>query len=106
MSPHAPAPRGPLSGTVFAALHASPGTLSWDDAMALDVSEINDPLSDDDFNLALYCCYELHYRGFDGVDERWEWDPDLLFFRRRLEDHFEGGLLELVGPAEATVAPE
>ena len=25
-----------------------------------------DPLADDDLQLALYCCYELHYRGFAG----------------------------------------
>ena len=30
---------------------------------------------------ALYALYELHYRGFEGVDECWEWDPSLLAFR-------------------------
>jgi len=57
-----------------------------------DVSAIADPLSDDDLHLALYCCYELHYRGFDGVDERWEWDPALLTLRARLEAVFARGL--------------
>jgi hypothetical protein len=92
MSPHAPAPRGPLSATVLAALHTAPGALSLHDAMALDLSEIDDPLADDDLHLALYCCYELHYRGFAGVDDRWEWDPALLALRTRLEDVFEAGL--------------
>ena len=36
---------------------------------------VADPLSDDDAALALYVLYELHYRGFEGVDEGWEWEP-------------------------------
>jgi hypothetical protein len=92
--PHAPVPRGPLSATVLAALRAAPGTLSCDDAQALDLSGVADVLADDDLQLALYCCYELHYRGLDGVDERWEWDPGLLALRARLEDAFEAALQE------------
>jgi hypothetical protein len=92
--PHAPAPRGPLSATVLAALHAVPGSLSALHAAALDLSDVADALADDDLQLALYCCYELHYRGFDGVDERWEWDPGLLALRTRLEDAFEAALQE------------
>src|SRR3954452_12871212 len=107
MSPHAPVPRGPLSGTVLGALRAAPGALSLDDAATLDLSNVADPLADDDFHLALYCCYELHYRGFDGVDELWEWDPALLALRARLEDVFETGLAEALAgwtppPADAT----
>jgi hypothetical protein len=41
---------------------------------------------DEDFQLALWVAYELHYRGFDGVDDDWEWDPGLLTVRRALED--------------------
>jgi hypothetical protein len=33
----------------------------------------------------LFCLYELHYGGVDGVDERWEWHPDLIAFRSTLE---------------------
>ena len=54
-----------------------------------------DPLSDEDLQLALYLCYELHYRGLDGVDERWEWEPSLLALRARLEARFEDALLRL-----------
>ena len=43
---------------------------------------------DDDLQLALYCCYELHYRGFEGVDPAWEWDPGLLGLRADLERPF------------------
>jgi hypothetical protein len=79
---------------VLAALRTSPGSLSFDAAMALDLAEIADPLADEDLHLALYCCYELHYRGFDEVDEGWEWDPALLALRARLEAVFEAGLVE------------
>lgn len=49
-----------------------------------------DALSDDDFSLALYLCYELHYRGVANAD--WEWDPGLLKFRAELERIFEDRL--------------
>src|SRR3954447_14580042 len=65
-----------------------------------------DPLADEDLQLALYCCYELHYRGFDGVDPEWEWEPSLLRLRRRLERWFEAALVDAVGAPEDTVAPE
>ncbi|MEV0738541.1 iron-containing redox enzyme family protein [Streptomyces sp. NPDC050549] len=46
-----------------------------------------EPLGDD-LQLALYLCYELHYRGFAGVDADREWDPDLLRVRAALEQPF------------------
>ncbi|WP_328752478.1 iron-containing redox enzyme family protein [Streptomyces sp. NBC_00285] len=46
----------------------------------------------DDFQLALYLCYELHYRGFAGVSPDHEWDPDLLRTRAALEHHFLSAL--------------
>jgi hypothetical protein len=76
-----------------------------------------DGLADADLHLALYCCYELHYRGFAGADPDWEWDPALLGFRAELERAFlhrlrdeipaprnpcgdvGGALVELVGDA-------
>ncbi|MFN2389964.1 MAG: iron-containing redox enzyme family protein [Actinomycetota bacterium] len=53
-------------------------------------------MAGDDFQLALYLCYELHYRGFRDVDERWEWEPSLIAFRRSLEDGFEQALTSQV----------
>jgi hypothetical protein len=47
-----------------------------------------DPVADDDLQLALYCCYELHYHGFRGVDPEWEWSPGLLGLRAQLEGLF------------------
>lgn len=43
-----------------------------------------DPFGDD-LQLALYLCYELHYRGFADVDADLEWDPELLRCRAALE---------------------
>lgn len=42
----------------------------------------------DDLQLALYVLYELHYRGFDGVDEEYEWAPEPLRLRATLEGAF------------------
>jgi hypothetical protein len=46
----------------------------------------------DDLQLALYLCYELHYRGFEGVAPDREWDPDLLRTRAALEHRFLSAL--------------
>jgi hypothetical protein len=86
--PALPTPRGPLSGAVLAALRGAPGSLP----AGTDIPTPGDPLADDDLHITLYACYELHYRGFDGVDERWEWDAGLLALRATLEAVFEDGL--------------
>lgn len=90
--PILPAPRGPLSRALLGAWADGPGS-----PLEAAPGPGCDPLADDDLHLALYCCYELHYRGFDGVDEAWEWDPELLAFRGRLERFFEQGLEQAVG---------
>jgi hypothetical protein len=63
-------------------------------------------VGDDDLQLALYCLYELHYRSFDGVDERWEWHPDLLRWRATLEAMLEQALRAEAGDPAATVTDE
>ena len=57
------------------------------------------PLADDDLQLALYLCYELHYRSFAGVDPDWEWNPALLAVRAVLEEAFLDALDDAVGGA-------
>ncbi len=89
-APTLPEPSGDLSAAVIGALGDRPGGLE-----ASSVETV-DPLADDDLQLALYCCYELHYRSFEGVDERWEWDPSLLTLRAQLEAEFSAALDELV----------
>jgi hypothetical protein len=90
--PLLPRPRGPLSDAVIAALQRQPGSLG----ATPPVGSI-DPLSDDDFALALYLCYEVHYRGHRDAD--WEWDPGLVRFRGELERAFAERLREEIGLA-------
>ncbi len=80
-----PLPRGPLTDSLFEVLEGAPREF-------IPVAVEGDPLTGDDFHLALYVCYELHYRGIEGVDDRWEWQPALVGFRRALEDAFEAAL--------------
>ncbi|HET6737063.1 iron-containing redox enzyme family protein [Mycobacterium sp.] len=94
VEPSLPHAVGPLSATVLEilrsgrpALHARP--------MAVPVCEA-DPYGLD-LQLALYVCYELHYRGFDGVNPQWEWNPSLLHVRGRLEDAFLSAVRRDVG---------
>jgi hypothetical protein len=93
-----PSPRGPVTERLLAALGQTPGSLD-----AEGVPRFDDPLSDEDLQLALYLCYELHYRGLPGVDDEWEWDPGLLELRLRLEREFERGLLDAVPPERKPV---
>jgi hypothetical protein len=101
--PPVPTPRGELSAAVLAALSGPPGALG---AVA-EPRPARDALADEDLQLALYVMYELHYRGFDGVDEGWEWEPDLLALRRELEAAFTRSLFALAGaPRPDDVPPE
>ncbi|WP_326820752.1 iron-containing redox enzyme family protein [Streptosporangium sp. NBC_01756] len=86
-----PAPRGPVTALIFEHLTRRPH--------AFDPSSVcsGEPaVEDEDLQLALFVCYELHYRGFDGVDDDWEWNPSLLEARQVLERRFEDGLAEAV----------
>ncbi|WP_433461291.1 iron-containing redox enzyme family protein [Spirillospora sp. CA-128828] len=127
--PVLPAPRGPLSRAVAAAVASGPparptaagkartGTVFAAPVFAAPlVTEAGDadPYGED-LQLALHICYELHYRGFAGVDPDWEWDPGLLRLRGAMEEVFlsalrrdtpGGGVAEALGellaePADA-----
>ncbi|WP_418959793.1 iron-containing redox enzyme family protein [Streptomyces tritici] len=90
-APGLPGPRGDLSAAVAEYLESSRDRLpdGGDVAGA-------DPLGED-LQLALHLCYELHYRGFAGVTDDKEWDPELLRLRGALEHRFEEALRERRG---------
>jgi hypothetical protein len=89
-----PAARGPVSAALIDVLAGGGGALP------------RTPLFDDgeDLHLTLFVCYELAYRGWDGVDDRWEWDAGVLHVRAAAERSFEDALHELAG-APAPVEP-
>src|SRR4051812_19619449 len=85
-----PDPRGPVSQRLLTALSAAPTSVE-----SISIEPV-DPLLDEDLQLSLYLCYELHYRGFQGVDPAWEWEPLLLALRSRLERCFSDALRQCV----------
>jgi hypothetical protein len=54
-----------------------------------------------DLQLALYICYELHYRGFAGVDQNWEWNAGLLHLRSQFERLFLAAVRLEVGDIDS-----
>ncbi|MFD3920760.1 iron-containing redox enzyme family protein [Streptomyces sp. NPDC058595] len=83
--PALPTGRGDLSYGVVRALRGRPGSRT--PLPPTGTADAADPYGED-LHLALYLCYELHYRGFCGVDPAWEWDPALLAVRADLERRF------------------
>lgn len=85
MDPPLPQAHGPISLALIEQLQTR-APRHW-------LSPLEVPLADADpygldLQLALYICYELHYRGFAHVDARWEWDGGLLHLRGQLEQIF------------------
>ena len=94
LEPELPTAAGPLSGAVIAHLKCRAPRRSF--------IPVDAPVGDSspwgrDLQLALYVCYELHYRGFADVEPRWEWDPGVLHLRARLEDAFLSQLQQEIG---------
>ena len=91
-----PAARGPISAALLATLSRPPHRVA--PVVPTAAVATADALTDEDLLLSLHICYELHYRGFAGVDDGWEWEPSLLAFRATLESRLEAGLRALVAP--------
>ncbi|WP_163765983.1 iron-containing redox enzyme family protein [Mycolicibacterium parafortuitum] len=92
--PTLPEPRGPISMSVV--------DLLSERAPLRYLAKVETSLADADpagidLHLALYVCYELHYRGFRGVDSGWEWNPGLIYLRSQLEDLFLSDVRKHVG---------
>src|ERR1700760_4865277 len=102
VEPQLPAAHGPLSMAVRCSLTEL--------APRQQLTRIGASVGDSDpygldLQLALCMCYELHYRGFAGVDPTWEWNPDLLRLRAELELAFLAGVRRDVGPIESDRTP-
>lgn len=94
-----PPPRGPVSTWTLDMLrNGAPETTEFNTLVIL-LSAVRAPLADVDFQLSLACLYELHYRGFDEVDDALEWNPAVLGARARLEAVFETALRAAVPSA-------
>jgi hypothetical protein len=89
-----PAARGEISAGLIDALRRGPKRAG---EMPVEAAPQAGPYGDD-LQLALYLCYELHYRGISGVAEKWEWNPALLELRGELETRFLGALRAEVRP--------
>ncbi len=90
VEPALPEAAGPLSAAVIESLAGSRATVD-----GVEVAD-SDPRGLD-LHLALYVCYELHYRGFAGVDPGREWDLGLLRLRAQMERHFIADIRGEVG---------
>jgi hypothetical protein len=100
-----PTPRGSVSEALLEVLGRDPSggvdlrSLVW-------TGDGADATPDEDLQLALWLTYEQHYRGLAGVDDGWEWHPDLLWACRRWENQFLDGLRHHVpGTFEADDGP-
>jgi hypothetical protein len=92
-----PETRGPVSSALFAVLAHAPDTVGPDldrlhSLVARQLAGTADIIGDEDIQLALFCLYELHYSGLDGVPDSWEWEPSLIRVRRLIEEPFEAAL--------------
>jgi hypothetical protein len=82
-----PAARGPITTAVLGALTEDRPVS--EDALAAEVRSLGrDLLTDDDFQLALWISYAVHYVPLAGVPDDREWDPAHLGIRRVLEQPF------------------
>lgn len=100
-----PDARGPMSNAVTAALRRLPSATPRSPLPTI-VPPAADVIADDDVQLALWICYEVHYQGFADVDDAWEWHPELLALRSAIEAELLDALHHdvVVSPGSAPVA--
>jgi hypothetical protein len=99
-----PSPRGPVSAALITALGQAPHEL--DPAIADGYPRDATGLTDEDLQLTLFVLYELAYRGWDGVDDEWEWQPCLIRLRTVGERIFEAALRAVADPHGDAVPEE
>lgn len=97
MQPHLPRPRGPVSEALTEILPQRPTSFPPVEILC------HGSHPEEDLQLSLHICYGLHYDGFEGVSEEWEWAPLLQRLRQRLEEEFLGALVQ--GSLSRRVSP-
>lgn len=97
-----PSPRGRVSAALIHVLAGD--SRGGVDLRALRwTGEPASAVTDDDLQLALWLTYEQHYRGLAGVDEGWEWHPELVWARREWEQQLLVGLRQQLAARPFTV---
>ncbi|WP_104163613.1 iron-containing redox enzyme family protein [Cryobacterium sp. N22] len=95
-----PQSRGPVSAALLELLETSSTATETDLAATLRertaaaLGETADLLQDDDLQTALFLAYELRYSGLRGIDDAWEWHPEVLALCASIELEFEKALRE------------
>ncbi|POH70850.1 hypothetical protein C3B59_04070 [Cryobacterium zongtaii] len=89
-----------MSAALLELLTTSPTAAETDLATTLReltakaLGETADILQDDDLQTALFLAYELRYSGLRGIDDDWEWHPEVLALCAGIELEFEKALRE------------
>lgn len=91
-----PKARGSFSETLFEAMRTGETASVY----------LSDPESADDADISLWALYQLHYGGFDDVDDSLEWDPALLVIRAGLERELEADLRSRFAPPTDVGPPD
>ena len=91
-----PDPRGAVSAELIGLLHRDPSTMECQSVPDTDA---------EDLQLSLWVCYELCYRGFEGVDPDWDGAPALMTIRRVLENRWLGTLRGIAAPERVADVP-
>lgn len=94
-------PRGPVSDALLSALRTeaapdSPAMRTVLDEVDRALAAGPDLLTDEDLQLSLFAVYGLSYGDTVDADDEWEWDPQLVLARRRVERAYEAQLRERI----------
>ena len=92
-----PPARGPVSAWLAATLRQAPAPDTAVTVAPPLPRQATAAWDDEDLQLALWCCYELHYRGFEDVDEDWESHPAVTALLAALERPWVAALRGLAG---------
>jgi hypothetical protein len=95
-----PTPRGAVSAALSSCLLHGDEPDALNDLVEAALVLVDDLITDDDIQISLFMFYELHYLGFDDVDDALEWNPELLRARARIEARLEEQLRSAVSVTE------